>query len=332
MRPPISYAQRYEDVFLLDAFAGQNSGFYIDVGSGHPVFDNVTFALYLKGWHGITVEPNPRLARLSRAIRPRDLHVEMLVGRKSGDAAFHLVEDFHGLSTMIADNARAALSHFGKASRTLTVPVTTLAVLCERAGRPIDILKIDVEGAEAEVIAGGDWSRFQPKIVVAEALAPYTLAPAWQAWEGTLLANGYSYARFDSLNRYYVHRSAGEIARRLRDSPEPCADVVQFRNFKPALEDDAHPDHALALRLRSPTMADLPLLDADTLIALLLRSEADRPATAKDRKAAYALLSTMPPAESASVPDETIRSLYTELIASDAFRAALGRISASHTW
>ena len=48
------------------------NGFYIDVGAGHPVYDNVSFAFYLAGWRGITVEPNPALAALGRAVRPRD--------------------------------------------------------------------------------------------------------------------------------------------------------------------------------------------------------------------------------------------------------------------
>ena len=72
MAPTISYAQRYEDMHLLRVFAEQATGFYIDIGAGHPVYDNVSFAFYLRGWGGITVEPNPWLARLSEAVRPRD--------------------------------------------------------------------------------------------------------------------------------------------------------------------------------------------------------------------------------------------------------------------
>ena len=37
-------------------------GFYIDVGAGHPIADNVTFWLYERGWHGIAVEPQADLA------------------------------------------------------------------------------------------------------------------------------------------------------------------------------------------------------------------------------------------------------------------------------
>src|ERR1700740_1846142 len=104
----ISYAQRFEDLYLMRCFSKQADGFYVDVGSGHPVYDNVSFAFYLKGWRGITVEPNPWLSRLSRAVRPRERHVEALVGQSSGEATFYRVHEFHGLSTMIEGHAQSA--------------------------------------------------------------------------------------------------------------------------------------------------------------------------------------------------------------------------------
>ena len=66
-KPTISYAQRFEDLYLMRCFGGRGTGFYIDIGSGHPVYDNASFAFYIEGWRGVTVEPNPSLARLSAA-------------------------------------------------------------------------------------------------------------------------------------------------------------------------------------------------------------------------------------------------------------------------
>ena len=102
----------------------------------------------------------------------------------------------------------------------MTVPVTTLRTLCEQhAPAAIDFLKIDVEGAERDVLAGGDWQRFRPKVVVVEALAPLTMAPSWQAWEPILTSNGYRFAFFDSLNRYYVAQEHAGLAERLATEP-----------------------------------------------------------------------------------------------------------------
>ena len=72
----LSYAQNYEDLHLARAFGEQPNGFYIDVGAGHPVHSNVSYLFYLRGWRGITVEPNPWLAQLSEAVRPRDRRID----------------------------------------------------------------------------------------------------------------------------------------------------------------------------------------------------------------------------------------------------------------
>ena len=43
---PLSYTQNLEDYHLALAFAGQERGFYIDIGAGHPVADNVSLWFY----------------------------------------------------------------------------------------------------------------------------------------------------------------------------------------------------------------------------------------------------------------------------------------------
>ena len=168
----VSYAQRFEDLYLLRCFGERSKGFYIDIGSGHPVYDNMSLAFYLKGWHGVTVEPNPWLAQLTRAVRLRDRHVEGVVGKASGTATFHVVHEFHGLSTTIADHAAMAQTQFSRAADTITVPVTTLRELCVQQQVPdaFEFLKVDVEGAEPDVLLNGDFGAFRPQVIVVEAL------------------------------------------------------------------------------------------------------------------------------------------------------------------
>jgi FkbM family methyltransferase len=337
---PVSYAQRFEDLYLMRCFGDRSDGFYIDIGSGHPVYDNVSFAFYLKGWRGITVEPNPWLARLSRAVRPRDRHVEALVGAAPGRATFYLVREFHGLSTMIEDHAQAALTQFGKSSEPIDVPVTTLAELCAgHAPAAFDFLKVDVEGAEADVLMGADWRRYRPKVVVVEALAPYTLAPAFAQWEALLGEHGYRYVWFDSLNRYYLAREAEELAVCFETAPATFADAVQFRDARPALAADDHPDHRLAVLLGTAAMTHLPVLDQGLLLELLTAgltaAELDRPAEAHDLAQIWERLfgrEGAPPAALHLPAQASIRGLYAAITGTDQFRAACGRISASYGW
>ncbi len=338
----ISYAQRYEDLHLLRCFGERASGFYIDIGAGHPVYDNVSFAFYLRGWNGITVEPNPWLAQLSAAVRPRDKRIQSLVGTTAGEAAYYLVEDFHGLSTTIASHAQAAQAELGKAAQTMTVPVTTLRALCEQhAPAAIDFLKVDVEGAEPDVLAGGDWQRFRPKVVVVEALAPLTLVPSWQAWEPILTSNGYRFAFFDTLNRYYVAHENDELAARLTTEPPSFEGVKKIGNFRPALDDASHPDHRLATLLEGVDMVRLPLLEGEAMMSLLTAglpaADLGKIVTAADIALAHERLFGGPPsaawvAELALSRDATTRDLYLHIFACERFRAACGRISASYAW
>ena len=167
----LSYSQNLEDYHLSLAFAGQATGAYIDIGAGHPIADNVSFWFYERGWRGIVVEPQSKLATLYPLLRPRDVLVEGLVGRESVEADFYVVDRLHGLSTTKTEVAQASQT-LGVRYQTVRKPMTTLAKLCETYDLgTIDFLKIDVEGAERDVLLSGDWERFRPKVVVAEAEA-----------------------------------------------------------------------------------------------------------------------------------------------------------------
>jgi len=191
----ISYAQNLEDVMLARAFVGVTQGFYIDVGGYDPDNDSVTRFFYDSGWRGINVEPVPEQYEEFVKRRPRDVNLRTALGRADGQLRFH---DFSpsGLSTM-DPVAAARLREHGYTCREYDVPVTTLAAVC-RAHAPatIDFLKIDVEGAEGDVLFGGDWKRFRPKVIVAEAVTPMASEPSWQDWEPFLIAQGYRFGNF----------------------------------------------------------------------------------------------------------------------------------------
>lgn len=268
---PLSYSQNLEDYHLWLALGGGEPGFYIDIGGGHPIADNVSMWFYERGWSGIVVEPQARLADLYPRIRPRDTIYSGLIGRATGTAELHVFPRLHGLTTTVVAHAEGSKAH-GDEYHTIQTPMMTLSDLCMQHGvERIDFLKIDVEGAEADVIAGNDWRRFRPKIVVAEAIDPATTAPAHQAWEGALFEAGYVFRLDDTLNRFYVAEECSDVLARLPAERGDWGAVTHMYEIGKAQQHPEHPDYGLAADLARGFWASLPLLEPDVLQQLLAR-------------------------------------------------------------
>ena len=214
----VSYAGNAEDVVLLRAFAGLRGGFFVDVGAGEPDSGSVTKNLVDRlGWRGVNLEPLPERHAHLMEQRPGDVSLRVAVGTVPGRARFHRVvagpgqSGGGGLSTLLED---VAARHRADGWRTeeFEVEVVTLeSVLAEHATVGFDLLKVDVEGAESDVLASVDLRQWRPRSVVVEATVPLTAEPSHEQWEPRLLAAGYVLTLFDGLNRWYAHKDEYEL-------------------------------------------------------------------------------------------------------------------------
>lgn len=332
----LSYAQNLEDYHLARVFEGQATGTYIDIGGGHPVADNVSFWFYLQGWRGLIVEPQARLASLYAHIRPRDAVAEILVGRELGHVTFHEVDKLHGFSTTVATHADNAKSQ-GAGVTSRTMAMTTLATLARQHGLAApDFLKIDVEGAEAEVLAGNDWQACRPKVLVIEAVEPGSMADAWDGWEPFVLEQGYSFAHFDGLNRFYVAQEHAGLAARFPIERSPWEATTHLWDHGRAPHNPGHADHALAMRLVESFMAKLPMLSAADLRGLLILEDdaarlSDAPQPGDHARLLALLHGNGTLLDIAAGHDgrdaPTLAAMYAAVMDDDRFRAALGRIA-----
>jgi FkbM family methyltransferase len=338
-RLDLSYAQNLEDHHLWLAFGGRRDGFYIDVGGGHPVADNVSCWFYLQGWRGLVVEPQDDLAALYAHIRPRDLVWCGIAGRTEGMVDFHRAERLHGFSTIDPEAAAQAGKH-GAVFRTVPAPMRTLTGLCDaHAIAEIDFLKIDVEGAEAEVLAGLDLSRLRPKVLCIEAVAPGTMAPNWSGWEPMLLAANYELVLFEGLNRFYVARENVEILARFPRAKADWLVAPHLGHTNRAPWRDDHPDHDFARHLVGSFLAMLPVIDRTLLMEMVTRTETqaalDAPASAEAKARVIGLLFPDPERHAHASADlialqaPSLRGFYEQVIDSDAFRVMTGRLAMS---
>lgn len=203
----ISYAQNFEDVMLWRALQHVANGFYVDVGALSPEFDSVTRWFYEHGWRGVNIEPNPEYVGKLNEWRARDVNLPVAIGDSNGMIDINIVSN-PGLSTTDS-NILAQHVESGFTVQKIPVRMKTLSWVFENhvpEHQAVHFLKIDVEGGEAAVIRGHDWSRFRPWVVVAESTVPMSKIENHADWEPILLRNDYDFVYADGLNRFYVAR------------------------------------------------------------------------------------------------------------------------------
>jgi FkbM family methyltransferase len=215
----ISYAQNFEDVMLWRALKHIERGFYIDIGANHPVVESVSKAFYDRGWRGVHVEPVAAYAHLLREARPDEEVIEKAVGAETGEMTLHVLPGT-GLSSLIEETALVAVASRGYEHAEIVVPVITLdELLAPYSGRDIHWLKVDVEGAEFDVLRGWNAKRDRPWIMVVEATVPNSQEECHQGWGPILLAANYRFVYFDGLSRFYVANEHADLASSFRAPP-----------------------------------------------------------------------------------------------------------------
>ena len=200
----VTYAQFMEDHILSRYLWRVVNGFYVDVGCNDPDELSVTKYFYEKGWRGINIDPLPNeIAKYARR-RPRDT------------TYCRAVSDHTGRMDLFGEDSGATLNEEEAQKRGIAksgvVRVDTLSNILDAATLPDDIhfLKIDVENHEREVLAGIDFQRHRPWMMVVEATLPTTSIPCHDQWEHILLENGYVYLATHEINRYYCAQEKRE--------------------------------------------------------------------------------------------------------------------------
>jgi FkbM family methyltransferase len=227
----ISWARNQEDVLLQRAFADFKDGFYVDVGAFLPRADSNTYALYLKGWRGIVVEPlawvYPEFEQAWKNDRPRDSLVKAMAA------------DFTGKKEFWTCNARQMSTGSEQLLKLWTAGGSTVAepanVPCVRLGDiwPLDevhVLSLDVEGMESEALSGLNLEECRPWLIIMECVKPGTKElVSNEYWDTSPLAHKYYTIYEDGVNRWFLAREHIDLADKLRYPPSSWDDWMTWR-------------------------------------------------------------------------------------------------------
>ena len=189
-----SYSQEGEDMILRRLFETKKNGFYVDVGAHHPKRFSNTYYFYKIGWKGINIDAMPKSMKLFNKIRPRDINLEEAVSDKIEELKYYVFNEpaLNGFSKGITDKRNGKNGYYVVNTEILkTKTLSKILEQCMSNEQDIDFLSVDVEGFDYHVLAGNDWQRFHPKVILFEELNSVLLDKYISSSRKLLEANGY---------------------------------------------------------------------------------------------------------------------------------------------
>lgn len=152
-----------QDRLVERLFKGMRGGFFVELGGMDGLkFSNTSYLEEALEWTGILIEPNPHLYSKMVSNRPRSIHKSCAIASPESPDTLTLrvpkacpglagLQDFYPK----AHTQRIMRENGGSTGEEHTVRVCTMEyVLNEHGVKEVHYMSIDVEGAEAEVIAG----------------------------------------------------------------------------------------------------------------------------------------------------------------------------------
>lgn len=164
------YSQNGEDIIISSFFKNKKSGFYIDIGSHHPMRYSNTYLLYKKGWQGINIDANPETIKLFNKYRPKDTNINIGVGDKTSKLTYHKFSDSAVNTFSKIEANKWKQSSWNTYLGSMDIDVDTAKNILEPylETQVVDLLSVDVEGFDLLVLQKYDWINHSPQLVVIE--------------------------------------------------------------------------------------------------------------------------------------------------------------------
>lgn len=152
---------------LKNVVRSGRKGFYVDIGCAHPQENSNTYIFYALGWSGICVDADAMATGYFKSVRPRDRVIHAGVSKEKSMQFYASHKKIRGMSEVKA-NATDFSADFGKPVPIECMPLTELFEKYVPDKTPIDLMSIDIEGAELAAFESNDWEKYRPKFIVVE--------------------------------------------------------------------------------------------------------------------------------------------------------------------
>ena len=198
-----------ENKIVSEFFGNKQNGCFVEVGANEPTHHgSQTWHLEKNlNWGGVLVEPIPELAEKCRSERQNAKVFECacIATDKKENISFYIPIASEQDEELFARSAIGKNIDDGKFSqhKKITVEARSLnSILQETNTNNIDLLSIDVEGAELDVLQGLDLQRFKPSLILLEDKHLYLTKHRY------LKKKGYCLVKRTRQNCWYVPRGS----------------------------------------------------------------------------------------------------------------------------
>ena len=148
-----------EDIFIRRFFKNEKKGFYVDIGSYHPIKGSLTYYLFKKGWKGLNVDLSKVSVDLFKISRPNDYNINAAITDFDGETEYFESGAINQQNSLVSEKDKKKIKIKAYKLNTLLDDFNILE---------IDYLNIDVEGNEFKVISTFDFEKFHPKLISIE--------------------------------------------------------------------------------------------------------------------------------------------------------------------
>ena len=163
-----SYAMNNEDTAILNYFKDRKNGFYVDVGCYHPIHRNNTHLLHMQNWSGVNIDTSQFSIDLFNFMRPKDLNYNCAISDKNENIKLFYQKELSQLSTIEKGQAESVFQGEIKEKEIEAFTLDEILSRDKYKDSKIDLLDIDVEGADLKVLRGLSFDKFKPELVCVE--------------------------------------------------------------------------------------------------------------------------------------------------------------------